>query len=214
MLDDLRLYPRRCISRSFRTKLTPEMICEKVWGKIFKNYRWISSAERMGLAPILVGHDLYNLCYGPEKLCYLVLVDGDQSGDLRREGPNILDCLNPHCFNKDTNEVIFKNSNIILNIDGQIRCRDHIKVALTKIFSRRAVSSAALVWGDIAVRKISRSDITGVREKTTLETVSAFCFFDLSDKDSRWDQVFVDRACPAACVRFPRQPSRAKRPVN
>jgi hypothetical protein len=168
----------------------------------------------MGLAPILVGHDLYNLCYGPQKPCYVVLVDGDQTGAMRREGPSILDCLNPHHFNQDTNEVIFKDSNIILNIDGQIRCRDHITLALTRIFSRRAVSSAALVWGEIALRKISRADVTGVREKTSLETVSACCFFELSDKDSRWDQVFVDQACPAACVRFTQRPSRAKRPVE
>lgn len=36
--------------------------------------------------------------------------------DLRYETPNILDCLKPHHFNKETKEVIFENSNIVLNI--------------------------------------------------------------------------------------------------
>jgi hypothetical protein len=67
--------------------------------------------------PILVGYDLYSLYYGPQKPCYLVLVDRDWSRDLRYERLKILDCLNPHHFNKETNEVTFKNSNIILNIN-------------------------------------------------------------------------------------------------
>jgi hypothetical protein len=33
ILEDLRLYLHRYISRSFRTKLTPEMICEKGMGQ-------------------------------------------------------------------------------------------------------------------------------------------------------------------------------------
>jgi hypothetical protein len=173
IVDHLPLHPARYISRIFRVNLKSEMRTRKIWGEIFKDNGWISTAEEMGLTPSLVGHDLYSLCYGPQKPCYLVLVDGDWSGDLRYQRPNILDCLNPHHFNKETNEVTFKNSNIILNIDGQIRCRDFIAVAPTKIFSRRAVSSAVLVWGETTLRKISRKDVTGARPRTNLRSVRA-----------------------------------------
>jgi hypothetical protein len=213
IVDHLPLYPARYISRIFRVNLTSEMRTRKIWDEIFKDYRWISTAGKMGLTPILVGHDLYSLYYGPQKSCYLVLVDGDWSGDLRYERPKILDCLNPHHFNKETNEVTFKNSNIILNIDGQIRCGESIAVAPTRIFSKRAVSSAALVWGETTLRKISRRHVTGVRQKVNLKSVSALCYFELSDKNWRWDQSFQDRACPAR-LHFARLPNPAKRVVH
>ena len=99
----------------------------------------------MRLTPILIGYNLYNLYYKYKGLYYLVLVDGDQSKDLRYKKPNILDYLNLYSFNKKTNEVIIKNTNIILNINRQIQALEEIIVAPTKIFSRKSMSSAALV---------------------------------------------------------------------
>ena len=209
IVDHSRIHPARYISRIFRMNSASERT-RKIWGEIFKDYRWISTAEKVGLKPILVRHDLYSLCYGPQKPCYLALVDGDWSGDLRYERPNILDCLNPHHFNKDTNEVTFKNSNIILNIDGQIRCRDYIAVAPTKLFSRREVSSAALVWGETTLRKISRKSVTGTKQRTDLNSVRTCCYFELSEKNWRWDQCFGDHA---SGLRFARRPNPSKRPV-
>ena len=211
IVDHLPLRPSRYISRIFRVKLTSEMRIKKIWGAIFADHRWIRNTEKMGLTPILVGHDLYSLCGESQKPCYLVLVDGDWSGNLRCETPNILDCLNPHHFNKETNEVTFKNSNIILNIDGQIRRREFIAVAPTKIFSTRAVSSAALVWGENTLRKISHKDVTGARPRTSLASVMACCYFELSDKNWRWDQCFEDPACDG--VRYTRRPDLRKRPA-
>ncbi|KAH9204364.1 hypothetical protein DL95DRAFT_471569 [Leptodontidium sp. 2 PMI_412] len=126
---------------------------------------------------------------------------------------NILDCLNPHSFDKKTNEVTFKDSNIIVNIDGQIRASESIAVAPTKIFSRRSESSATLVWGEAALRKISRKDVTGTKMKASLDTVSIGCYFDLSDKKLRWDQCFLARDSPRD-FHFARLPRLGKHPVN
>jgi hypothetical protein len=219
VVDHLPLYSARYISRIFRVELTTEKKIQRIWDEIMKDYGWISSAEKMGLKPILVGHGLYCLCYGPpEKECYLVLADGDWDGDLRYERPNILDCLLRHDFNKETNEVTFKNSNIILNIGAQIAARDCITAPPRKLFSKRVVSSATLVWGETALRKISRHDVTGARQKVTLDSVSRNCFFELSDKNWRWDQLFQDpstlhdpftRHSP-----FTRYPNPAKRRIT
>jgi hypothetical protein len=175
IVEYLPLKSAKYVSRLLRVNLSEKKRVQKIWEEIFQDRRWINSAREMGLTPILVGHDLYNLCYRYKGPYYLVLIDGDWSGDLRDKKPNILDCLNPHSFNKKTNEVTFKNTNIILNIDGQIRAFEEIAVAPTKIFSRKSVSSAVLVWGETALRKISRKDVTGTKNKASLDTVSIGC---------------------------------------
>jgi hypothetical protein len=209
-------YPHyaRKLSRALHTKFTDEQMYKSVWDLIFEDYSWIRSAKKMGLLPMLVGHDLYSVWYGPAKRsCYLVLVHGDMSDVLRYERPKILDCLKPHHFNKETNEVTFKDSNIVLNIDGQIRCDESIIAPPTRIFSKRAVSSAALVWGETSLRKIPRRHVGGVRPKVNLSSVSALCYVELSDKNWRWDQLFKDPACPAG-TRFAQLPNPWKRPVD
>jgi hypothetical protein len=213
IVDYFPLKSAKYVSRLFRINLSEKKRVQQIWDEIFKDRGWINSAREMGLTPILVGHDLYDLCYRYKGPYYLVLVDGDWSGDLRYKKPNILDCLNPHSFDKKTNEVTFKNSNIILNIDGQIRASEEIAVAPTKIFSRRSVSSATLVWGETALRKISRKDVTGTRNKASLDTISIGCYFDLSDKKWRWDQCFLVRDYPRD-FRFARFPRLGKYPVN
>ena len=178
----------------FFKKLEEEMrLFHGIWEKIFKDITWPSLVKSMGLKLILVGDGLHKLA---DKQCYLVLVDGDFSGDLRYKDPKILECLNPHHFNKETNEVTFTNSNIILNIDQQIERRDFITVAPKKIFSRSDVSSAALVWGEATLRDISPSDVTGSTDKASLDTVSVACYFRLSDKKWCWDQYFQAHDCP------------------
>lgn len=204
----------RKFSRILHTKFTDEQMYKSVWDLIIEDYGWIRSAEKIGLLPMLVGHDLYSVWYGPpKKTYYFVLVDGDWSGDLEYERPKILDCLKPHHFNKETNEVNFKDSNIVLNIDGQIRRGESIMAPPTRIFSKRAVSSAALVWGETTLRKISRRQVGGARRKVNLSSVSDLCYIELSDKNWRWHQLFQDPACPAR-ARFARLPSPSKRPVN
>jgi hypothetical protein len=61
IVDHLPLRPSRYISRIFRVKLTSEMRTKKIWGAIFADHRGIRNTEKMGLTPILVGHDLYML---------------------------------------------------------------------------------------------------------------------------------------------------------
>jgi hypothetical protein len=218
ILGHLTPHYARSFSRIFHAKFTDEQMYKSVWDLIIKDYGWIRSAEKMGLMPMLVGHDLYSVWYKPSKKspkqsCYLVLVDGDWSGDLRYERPKILDCLKPHHFNKETNEVTFIDSNIVLNIDGQISCDESITAPPTKIFSKRAVSSVALVWGETTLRKISRRQVGGVRPKVNLSSVSALCYVELSDKNWRWHQLFKDPTCPAH-THFARLPNPAKRPVD
>ena len=117
IVDYFPLKSAKYVSRLLLINLSEKKRVQQIWDEIFKDRGWINSAIEMGLTPILVGHDLYDLCYRYKGLYYLVLVDGDWSGDLRYKKPNILDYLNLYSFNKKTNEVIFKNSNIILNIN-------------------------------------------------------------------------------------------------
>jgi hypothetical protein len=44
------------------------------------------------------------------------------------------------------------------------------------------MSSAILVWGETTLYKILCKDITGTKNKASLNTVSIGCYFDLSNK--------------------------------
>lgn len=170
------------------------------------------NTEMMDLRAVLVGHDLFRAFYGRRKPIYLVLILPDRTGDFQYEAPKLRDCLHAHVFDKNTNEFTCKNSDIVLNIDNCIRCGDSVKADPKKIFSRKTLSSAYLVWGDRTLHRISRKDVIGVKEKVTKKRVEFLCAVVLSDKRWRWNQVFVATDCPPrlALSRF----NPAKRPIT
>jgi hypothetical protein len=68
------------VSRLLRVNISEKKRVQQIWDEIFKDSGWINSAREMGLTPILVGHDLYDLCYRYKGPYYLVLMDGDCLG--------------------------------------------------------------------------------------------------------------------------------------
>lgn len=186
-------YSAISFSRIFRFELSREPI----WSEIFKDYTWLKNAKEVDLGVLLLGYDLIVAFYGrPRKPTYLVLILPDWEGDFMRRTPKLLDCLQPHVFDENTNEVTFKNSDIILNIDNCISGADTIKVNPKKIFSQKSISSAFLVWGDLTLHKIPRKDVIVVKRKDNKKSVEFLCAVVLSDNKWLWDEVFQARDCP------------------
>jgi hypothetical protein len=186
----LPIHHARYSPRIFRSNLTPEQRSSKIWSEIFKDYSWISHAEQRGLTPILVGHDLYNLYYGPRKPSFLVLVVGDLPGTLQYEKPSVRECLQSHDYNEESCEAAFKSSNIVLSIWEPAGRNPVIDLDPRKLFSRKSVASAALVLGDPNLHKISRKDITGVKDKINFKNVEKLCAIKLYGKKQCWNQIF------------------------
>jgi hypothetical protein len=200
-------------ARVFNFHLLPwQQKHSNVWSAIFQNENWTSLATSQGLNPVLVGQNLHNLYDCKDirnaKPAYIVLVTGDNSGDIRYHQQILLDSLRPHIFNKKTNEVVFKNSNITLNIDDAIRCPELISLEPKRLFSYRykRLRSACLYWQDdhYALYDIGEEDIIGIsRRAHTLKSVSLVCGLTLPhSKNSsiphqqELQQCFLDPKCP------------------
>lgn len=55
-----------------------------------------------------------------DQSAYMVLLTGDESGDIRLHSQIFMESLRPYIFNQSTHEVIFTTSRIILNIHDAV----------------------------------------------------------------------------------------------
>ena len=112
---------------------------------IFKEkQKWTRIAIGQDFNLILVGDDLYSLFDDPERPAYLALIEGDKR-DIR-DYPQLWASFKAHDLKANRKKIIFKESNITLNIQGALYTRDTIKCTLEKLFSdqRTHLRSASL----------------------------------------------------------------------
>ena len=87
---------------------------------------------------MLVGWGLHNYCNTKNiqvaKPAYLILVGGDQSGDLRFEKEVFFKSMRSHMFRKESSEVVF-SSGLVLNAVNDCSDPEVIPVRLDKLFS-------------------------------------------------------------------------------
>lgn len=121
--------------------LTPD----NIWKEIFQdNDIWTSIATHHGLNPMLVGQDLHSVCeidfmVGKE-WAYIVLITGDAKGDICSYSKYLFDSLRPHTFDKATNEVVFTDLKIRLNIHDAISHTSTNFIDQERLFSQQGYS--------------------------------------------------------------------------
>jgi hypothetical protein len=157
----------------------------KIWhGIIFQDRTWTSIATSRGLNPALVGRGVPVLYHSGDGLetpqAHLVLVTGDQSRSIYIHSKIFLDSLRPHTLYKSTNEVVFKNSNITLNIHDVLESPEIIHMEPEQLFSsleNRLCSTYIFLKDDqYALRILEAACIVGIGGKAfILKDVSVIC---------------------------------------
>lgn len=165
----------------------------KVWDGFFQNHTWTSIASSLGLNLAVVGQNLravYNGNHGMDTPpAHIVLVTGDKSGDIRFHRKTFFDSLRPHTFYESTNEVFFKDLNIMLNIHDALKSPEMIFIDPEKLISyeKNGLYSAYLFWHDskYALRTVGPGDIVGIGGKASvLRDVSIICGLALAPPES------------------------------
>ena len=142
---------------------------------------------------MLVGWGLHDYCTTKNiqvaKPAYLILVGGDQSGDLRFEREIFFESLRPHTFYKESGEVVF-NSGLVLNVANVYSDPEVIPVRLDKVFSYRhkRLRTAYLYWQDSEpiLRILKPANIVGIGGRASkLHNVLHICGLTLAGPDGR-----------------------------
>lgn len=111
-----------------------------IWEDIFQdNEIWTSIASHHGLNPVLVGQDLYSV-YEIDPIIEkewadIVLIAGDTKGDICSYSKYLFDSLRPHTFNETTNEVVFTDLKIRLNVHDALSYTSTEFVDQERLFS-------------------------------------------------------------------------------
>ncbi|RFU27841.1 hypothetical protein B7463_g8494, partial [Scytalidium lignicola] len=196
----------RHVAQVFNFKLTEgHQSHSDIWNKIFKDETWVSIATRQGLNPVLIGDDLHNLYCDPMRPAYLALLTGDRTSNLRHDRIKLLASLRPHHWNED-NEIVFDQSNIVLNIIEPLYNSFIVTLPPEKLFTYQynQLRSAALYWKDsrYALRTIGPDDIVGIGERASnLQDISLICAVTLTHPKEmalrrRHQQCFQHPNCP------------------
>jgi hypothetical protein len=171
-----------------------------IWKMIIKDEEeWTSAATKRGLNPVLIGDGLHGLFNDPKQPAYLALVTGDNSGDIRYEKAKLLSSLRAYDWS-GPGEIVFRESNITLNIGEALWCPEFVSLVPEKLFSCQdtGLRSASLYWKDneYALRTIGADDIVGIGERVSnLQDISHICGITLThpkemELGGRWQQRF------------------------
>jgi hypothetical protein len=111
---------------------------------------------------------------------YIALVIGDKSRGIRFYSKVFLDSLRPHTFCRAANEVVFKDSNITLNIHDALEAPKIIHMEPEKLFSyqENRLCSAYIFLNDsqYALRTLGSESIVGIGGKAlTPKHISIIC---------------------------------------
>jgi hypothetical protein len=186
--------------------------------RIFRdNEKWTSIARRQGIMPVLVGDGLHTLYRDPTQPAYVALLSGDKTRTIRHDKTKLLAALRPHTLNKN-NEIVFKESRIVLNIDDAIHNPFIITLTPNRLFGyceQGQLRSASLYLQDseYALRTVGQADIVGAGQcVSTLQSVSLICGMTLThplemELKQRHQQCFQHMDCPPA---YPLCPSGYK----
>jgi hypothetical protein len=176
----------------------------EIWSKIIKEEAsWHDIAIKYRLNLTLVGDNLHSLVENPEAPASLALVKGNkrECTDLFRK--ELFRSFKP--YNVKDNEIVFKESNITLNIDGVLNESGNILCTPEKLFSYQHTNwrSASLYWRDNehALRTIGPDDIVGIRTRgSALQDISHICGITLTHPKKmalkrRQQYIFEHREC-------------------
>jgi hypothetical protein len=147
-------------------------------------------------------HDLFN---DPKQPAYVALLTGDKSGKLGHCKESLISSLKPHTRN-EKDEIVFHDSNIILNITDALYSTFFTTLTPERLFSccdDNQLRTACLYWQDrnYAVRTVESNSIIGPRGRaSTLESVSSICRISLPYR-KKWDY------CTGASTAFSIQPA-------
>lgn len=178
-----------------------------IWNEIF------ARDEGWGINFILVGDDLRDLMEDPKHPASIALLTGDRAGRIRSDKARLLLSLREHHLN-DKGEVVFHNSNIVLNIDDVLYSTFFTILTPRKLFScdeDGSPRSSCLYWQDyeFTLREIKNVDIIGKGGRAcTLENVSFICGLTLPHPremslNHRHQHLFQHPDCPLAYTHLP-----------
>lgn len=154
-----------------------DMQSARPWDLIFKDETWLQKVVDMyneypttkSPVPTLLGSDLLKLYYNGSSRCtvYLALLVSDGPGDVRYVREALFSSFRDqnYEFNEKTDEIWFKELNIILHIGDAIRSSEWISMSdPSRLFQRhkRAPRTAALYPGDDHLYQMGREGIGGI----------------------------------------------------
>ena len=200
----------------------------RVWeGIIFQNKTWTLIASSLGLNPALIGRGVPAIYHGTDgsetPQVYIVLVTGDKSGAIRFYSKVFLDSLRPHTFCRVASEVVFKDSNITLNIHDVLEAPEIIRMEPERLFSYQEdrLCSAYIFLHDsrYALRTLGPESITGIGGKAlVLNDVSIICGLVLNPSEAselqKTQQVFCVKGLRGKYVRQIGQTGQAGHAYN
>jgi len=182
-----------------------------IWDLILKpDEVWTPLAVEMGLLPFLVGCDLHKIKDQATEPAFIVLLTGDKTGNIRQHRDKLLSSLRPHEL-RNGQEIVFKNSNIVMNVVDALYSTFFTTLDPKKLFSYEEgkLQSACLYWKDkeYALHVIETGDIVGIGwQAPTLESVSHICgiTFRVPNKVLLcYQKCFVHPKCPPAYPIYP-----------
>lgn len=181
-----------------------------IWKHVFRDEKWCLIVKRQGLNPILVGDDLHKLYDDPQQSAYIALLTGDNTRNIRHEKSKLLASLKPHDLN-EKNEIVFRDSRIVLNIEEPLNNPFFVSLSPKKLFASQhnEPRSASLYWKDSEnlLRAIGPSDIVGLgKGPFVLQDVSVLCCITLTypkEMSLRRQFCFQDSDSPAANLLCP-----------
>ncbi|KAL8647381.1 MAG: hypothetical protein Q9226_006452 [Calogaya cf. arnoldii] len=125
--------------------------------EIFRDSRWASAVESQGMKPVLLGWGLSRLHYGQQAApgnpisIALCILDTPPSNQID-EGMFFASLRRPYTFDRDSCEVRFAESRIILNVENVFDAGPYVKLQpggpLTPNPNRHSVLSYYIHWSD------------------------------------------------------------------
>jgi hypothetical protein len=105
-----------------------------IWNELIETNGWTSTVTELGFNPFLVGDGLHDLFNDPKQLAYIALLTGDKSRKLGHCKYSLISSLKPHSRN-EKDEIVFRDSNIILNITDALYSTFFTTLTLKRLFS-------------------------------------------------------------------------------
>ncbi|KAL8847388.1 MAG: hypothetical protein Q9221_007575 [Calogaya cf. arnoldii] len=128
-----------------------------VWSQIFRDSRWASDVESQGMKPVLLGwglsrlHDGQQAAPGNPIFIPLCILDTPPSNQID-EGTFFASLRRPYTLDRDSCEVRFTESRIILNVENVFDAGPYVKLQpgglLTPNPNRHSVLSYYIHWSD------------------------------------------------------------------
>lgn len=183
-----------------------------IWDMILADCRWPLVATEMGLHPVIIGN-IQAVIDDPDQTVTLALLTGDKTGKIRLYREELLSSLKPHRFN-GRREVVFRGSNIILNVDDALYNAYYTTLSPETLFTcsdASGLQSDSIYWQDsqYTLRTIMQRDIVGIGgPASSIRDISLICGVTLThpkeiELADRRQYCFQHPTCPPISPSFP-----------